>query len=83
QKQIFQPFFTTKEEGTGLGLAITYGIVQEHNGKIEVKSEEGKGSTFRIFPPLTTWRHEPIHPHRRRRSEPLDGAFPGTDEGRL
>jgi two-component system NtrC family sensor kinase len=50
-KQIFQPFFTTKEEGTGLGLAITFGIIREHNGKIDVNSTEGKGSTFRIFLP--------------------------------
>lgn len=50
-KQIFQPFFTTKEEGTGLGLAITYGIVREHNGRIEVESAVGKGTAFRIFLP--------------------------------
>jgi two-component system NtrC family sensor kinase len=50
-KQIFQPFFTTKEEGTGLGLAITFGIIREHNGRIDVSSAEGKGSTFRIFLP--------------------------------
>lgn len=50
-KQIFQPFFTTKDEGTGLGLAITFGIIREHNGKIDVNSTEGEGSTFRIFFP--------------------------------
>jgi len=50
-KGIFQPFFTTKEEGTGLGLAIAYGIIQEHNGKIDVASRVGEGTTFRIALP--------------------------------
>lgn len=50
-KKVFQPFFTTKNEGTGLGLAIVYGIVREHNGRIEVESEVGKGATFTIFLP--------------------------------
>jgi signal transduction histidine kinase/HAMP domain-containing protein len=54
QEKIFEPFFTTKEvgEGTGLGMAITYSIVKVHQGRIEVKSEKGQGSTFMIFLPV-------------------------------
>ncbi|MEJ2696329.1 MAG: PAS domain S-box protein [Candidatus Sulfobium sp.] len=49
---IFNPFYTTKAAGTGLGLAITNRIIQEHNGRIELDSEVGRGSTFKVFIPL-------------------------------
>jgi two-component system sensor histidine kinase HydH len=50
--KIFDPFFSTKKKGTGLGLAITAKIIEAHKGEITVESEEGKGTTFRIFLPL-------------------------------
>jgi two-component system NtrC family sensor kinase len=54
-KKIFDPFFTTKPigKGTGLGLSVSYGIIQKHHGRFEVQSLIGKGTTFRIWLPIS------------------------------
>ena len=54
-EKIFAPFFTTKPvgKGTGLGLSVCYGIIQQMNGKMEVASTVGKGTTFTIVLPVT------------------------------
>ncbi|MBM7654189.1 ATP-binding protein [Neobacillus cucumis] len=53
-KRLGEPFFTTKEQGTGLGLMVSYRIINEHQGKITIDSEEGKGTIFSIELPLRT-----------------------------
>ncbi len=51
-EKLYDPFFTTKARGIGLGLAVTQGIIERHNGSIEVKSEVGKGTTFTVTLPV-------------------------------
>jgi signal transduction histidine kinase len=54
KEKIFDPFFTNKEKekGVGLGLSVVYGIITRHKGTIEMKSEPGRGSTFKISLPI-------------------------------
>jgi len=52
-KNLFNPFFTTKDKGVGLGMALTHKIIEDHQGTIEVMSEQGKGSSFVLRLPVT------------------------------
>lgn len=77
-EKIYKPLFTTKEEdkGTGLGLFVVNYIMDEYNGKIEVQSQQGKGTTFRVFFPLSL--EQPLTPNQTQTGNRTpDNDFPG------
>jgi two-component system NtrC family sensor kinase len=57
--RLFEPFFTTKAVGSGLGLAVCYGIVRDHDGRIDVVSRPGEGTTFLVSLPGSRPRETP------------------------
>jgi len=78
--RIFDPFFTTKPagKGTGLGLSLSYGLIQEHGGKISAQSEPGHGATFLIELPVAS----NTTPSLRRSGTPFPFAAPGAPTGK-
>ncbi len=77
QPRIFDPFFTTKEvgKGTGLGLTVAYAIIQEHGGRITVKSEPGAGASFFVSLPVTDGPVKPALPKEAERTDVGAGAL--------
>jgi two-component system NtrC family sensor kinase len=78
--KIYDPFFTTKRPGggSGLGLTICLGVIKDHGGRIEVRTSEGAGATFRIFlPAIVEKRLEASNSASVRRASPISAALSG------
>ena len=74
QSRVFDPFFTTKPigKGTGLGLSLAYGIIQKHQGRIDLHSEVGKGTTFRVWLPI---RHDDVRESTPAQAAPVERSL--------
>jgi two-component system sensor histidine kinase HydH len=79
QRNLFIPFFTTKEKGTGLGLPISQRIIENHGGTIEVRSQPGEGATFTVLLPIESDAYAAYAAYNEPKTEPTRVSAPRPD----